>query len=413
MSDLLSVEEARRRLIESLKPVGVEIVPLVSAYGRVLAEEAVSPHDIPPFSNSAMDGFAVCVEDLVGASKETPVTLQVIADIPAGTAPVDSVNPGQAARIMTGAQIPGGAEAVVPVEDTDFQYRFAGKPAPESVQVYRPVRAGANIRPKGEDLLAGEQVLPPGFRLRPQDTALLAMLGIPNVKVYLKPRVALLSTGDELITVEEPLRPGKIYDSNGYMLSGLVEKFGGEPVNLGIARDTAGDVEERLDKAAEAGVDLIVSTAGVSVGAYDYVRDVVEKGGKIDFWRVNMRPGKPLAFGNYRGVPFIGLPGNPVSAFVGFQVFVRPALRKMGGVQDEEIHFQKIELSESIVSDGRETYVRAIVFTENRRELVKPVGHQGSGNLHALTRANALLIIPSGVKSLAAGTRVDTWLFDW
>lgn len=412
MSDLLSVEVARNRLLDSFNTVGVENVPLTNAYGRVLAEEIVSPHDLPPFSNSSMDGFAVRVQDLAEASAQNPVTLHVVADIPAGTAPEVHLKAGQAARIMTGAFLPDGAEAVIPVEDTDFHSRDAGKPAPEVVQIFRTVQVGDSVRPKGQDLIAGEPVLPAGFRLRPQDTALLAMLGIARVKVYQKPRSALLSTGDELITVEEPLSPGKIYDSNGYMLTGLIERFGGEPVNLGIACDTAGDVETLLNRAVEMGVDLIISTAGVSVGAYDYVRTVVEKGGKLDFWRVNMRPGKPLAFGSYKGIPFIGLPGNPVSAFVGFQVFVRPALLKMGGVKDEIINYQKVELSESIESDGRETYIRATVYIENGRTLVRPVGHQGSGNLRALTLANALLIIPSGVKSLAAGTRVNTWLFD-
>jgi len=412
LSDLLSVEVARKRLLESFNTVGVENVPLTNAYGRVLAEDVVSLHDLPPFSNSSMDGFAVRVQDLAGASAQNPVTLQVIADIPAGTAPEVYLKAGEAARIMTGAFLPDGAEAVIPVEDTDFHSRDAGKPAPEVVQIFRSVQVGYSVRPKGQDLIAGEPVLSVGFRLRPQDTALLAMLGVARVKVYQKPRSALLSTGDELISVEEQLSPGKIYDSNGYMLTGLIERFGGEPVNLGIARDTAGDVETLLNRAVEERVDLIISTAGVSVGAYDYVRTVVENGGRLDFWRVNMRPGKPLAFGSYKGIPFIGLPGNPVSAFVGFQVFVRPALLKMGGVKDDIIRYQKVELSESIESDGRETYIRATVYTEDGRSLVKPVGHQGSGNLRALTLANALLIIPSGVKSLAAGTRVNTWLFD-
>jgi molybdopterin molybdotransferase len=259
-------------------------------------------------------------------------------------------------------------------------------------------------------------VLQTGHKLRPQDLGLLAMLGVADVPVYRKPRVALLSSGDELVPVDAPLRPGKIRDSNTYTLSALLEGAEVEVLNLGIAADRRESVEGLLEKAAAQKVDLILSSAGVSVGAFDFIKDVVEAQGELKFWRVNMRPGKPLAFGNFKDIPFIGLPGNPVSAFVGFEVFVRPALERLSGL--ETVSTQKgtgrprvrVRLAESLSSDGRESYLRAYVREENGILCAHLAGHQGSGNLLSIVQANALLIIPAGVKSLAAGKDVDAWL---
>ena len=412
MSGLLGVSEARRKLLESFAPVSASRLPLPEARGRVLAAEVISELDIPHFANSSMDGFAVRAEDLVAARPDSPVALQVCGDIPAGVTPEVKVKPGQAARIMTGAPLPEGADAVIPVEDTDFNERNPGAAAPEWMKAYRPVKPGENVRPAGQDIQVGELALPANIRLRPQEVAFLAALGVSDVLVYRRPRLALLSSGDELLPLGAPLQPGKIYDSNMLILSELAKTYGAEPFELGIAGDSEAAVESLLDQAIEMGVDLIVSTAGVSVGAFDFVRSVVEKHGQIGFWRVNMRPGKPLAFGKYRKTPLIGLPGNPVSAYVGFEVFVRPALMKLGGMGANTRPAHWVKLQEPLESDGRESYLRAIVTFEEGRWQARLTGHQGSGNLRSLVRANALLIVPSGVKSLPVGAEVEAWFME-
>ena len=410
MSQLLSVAEAQQRLLKFFPVLGVEYVDLAQAAGRVLAEAVAAQLDLPPFPNSSMDGFAVRVVDTAGASLEHPVILDVVADVPAGAMVELTLEPGQAARIMTGAPLLPGADGVAPVEDTDFNHRQAGVEAPRQVKIYRGPRPGENIRPKGQDVRSSEKVMQPGACLRPQDVGFLSMLGVSSVPVRRLPRVAVFSTGDELLPVEEPLTPGKIHDANTYILMALVQEAGGDPINLGIVPDQAEAVQACLDRALSARVDLILSSAGVSVGAFDFVRMVVEQRGRLDFWRVNMRPGKPLAFGEFQGVPFIGLPGNPVSAFVGFEVFVRQALSKMIGIEAAWRRSQRVVLSEAIESDGRESYLRAIVSQEGERLVARLTGHQGSGNLRSLVQANALLIIPSGVKSLPAGAETNAWL---
>lgn len=412
MNGLLSVSEARQKLLEAFSPVKATHIDISEAAGRVLAEDIRAEIDLPAFDNSSMDGFAVRLSDLEGASRENPVCLDVSADLPAGKASYIKLHPGQAVRIMTGAPLPDGAEAVIPVEDSDFNTRQPGATAPKQVNLYRKPKNGENIRPRGQDVHRGEIVLHANHQLRSQDIGFLAMLGIARPPIYQKPRVALLSTGDELLPLKERLQPGKIYESNSYMLSALVSHYGGEPVNLGIVADRADAVRDSLRKAAEAHVDLILSSAGVSVGAFDYVRSVVEEEGRLSFWRVNMRPGKPLAFGSYHDIPFIGLPGNPVSAFVGFEVFACPALIKLGGMEDWSHPVQRVVLQEAVESDGRESYLRARVTYEEGLWKAYLTGHQGSGNLRSLVQANALLIIASGVKSLPAGSEVDAWLMD-
>ncbi len=405
----LSVSEARQRLLDSLSVVNAEQIPLTAAAGRVLAEAVVSPYDLPPFSNSSMDGFAVRAEDLQRATADAPVYLDVVADIPAGMPRPVVIQRGQAARIMTGAPLPDGADAVIPVEATDFQVRDAGAPAPERVGVLSSLDSGDYVRPRGQDVSKGEQVLAAGGRLRAQDIGMLAMLGRAQVSVFRRPTVALLSTGDELLPIGAPDEPGKIYESNAHTLSALIGAVGAEPVHLGIAADRADAVRERLDAAVQRGVVLILSSAGVSVGAFDYVRSVLEANGRLDFWRVNMRPGKPLAFGQYRGLPFIGLPGNPVSAFVGFEVFVRPALARMMGLADWQRPVLRGVLDHEVRSDGRESYLRATVRALEGELHASLTGHQGSGNQYSLVQANSLVIIPAGVRQLPAGADVEIW----
>jgi len=407
---LLSVDQARERILSNFQPVTTEILPLTGCSNRVLAQDIRAANDFPSFDNSSMDGFAVRAADTQEATSASPRRLRVVADIPAGSHPTISLASGEAARIMTGAPTPDGADAVVPVEDTDFNNRDAGTPAPTEVQIFKPARSGANIRPHGMDLRAGYVALHTGRRLKPQDLGLLAMLGVAQVPVYRKPRLALFSSGDELLEVDAPLEDGKIRDSNSYTLAALSKEAGTEVIRLGVARDERDSVKALLDKAVELHVDLILSSAGVSVGAFDYVKQVIESDGKMDFWRVNMRPGKPVAFGEYRHIPFIGLPGNPVSAFVGFEVFVRAALQRLGGALDGVRQTVRVRCAEQIDSDGRESYLRAQVREENGNLIAHLTGHQGSGNLHSLVQANALLIIPAGVKCVPAGQELQAWL---
>lgn len=407
---LLSVDQARERILSHFQPVTTETLPLADCSQRVLAQEIAATSDLPPFDNSSMDGFAVHAADVADAASDSARRLRVVADIPAGSHPTLSLARGEAARIMTGAPVPHGADAVVPVEDTDFDNRDAGTPAPDNVQIFRSSKTGANVRQRGMDLRAGELVLHTGRVLKPQDLGLLAMLGFADVPVYRKPRIALFSSGDELLPVDAPLEEGKIRDSNSYTLAALVEGAGTEVIQLGVAKDNPGSVKALLEKAVERNVDLIISSAGVSVGAFDFVKQVIETNGRMDFWRVNMRPGKPVAFGEYKEILFIGLPGNPVSSFVGFEVFVRPALQRLRGALNGGRPTVRVRCEEQIDSDGRESYLRAEVHETDGSLIARLTGHQGSGNLHSLVQANALLIIPAGVKCVPAGQEVKAWL---
>ncbi len=409
---LTPVRQALEQLLSAVSPLGVERVPLGAAAGRALAEPVVAGFDLPPFDNSAMDGFAVIAADVASASSDSPVVLKVVADIPAGKFPEQRLARGQAARIMTGAALPPGADAVVPVERTSLGVRGAGTPAPASVQVFRAVQPGDYVRPRGQDIRAGATVLAPNHRLRAQDLGVLAMLGYTDVPVFRRPRVGVMTPGDELIPLGEARSAGKIYESNSYMLAALIAALGGDVLRLGIVGDSVPEVRQRLDWALEQGVDLLLSTGGVSVGAFDFVRTVLEQEGALRLWRVNMRPGKPLAFGRYQNTPYVGLPGNPVSAFVGFQVFVRPMLLAMMGLPDEPRLTYRVRLAEAIESDGRESYLRVVVTREDGAWVARLAGHQGSGNLHSLVQANALLIVPAGVKALPAGAEAEAWMYE-
>ena len=401
---LLSVDDARQRILAAIQPVTKTRLPLDRVAGRVLAADIRAESDYPLFDNSSMDGFALRAVDSAPGQ-----TLRVVADIAAGSASLPTLGAGEAARIMTGAPLPPGTDTVIPVEETDFTNREAGSAAPKNVTVQRTVKPGENVRTRGQDLQKGEAVLQGGHRLRAQDVGLLAMLGIAHVAAYNRPRVAILSSGDELVPVDAPLTPGKIHDSNSYALAAQIESTGAEVLRLGSAKDERAAVQSLLDKAVDESAEMIITSAGVSVGAFDFVKEVVESNGKLNFWKVNMRPGKPLAFGEYRGIPFVGLPGNPVSAFVTFEVFARAALEKLAGENPRPRGSRPVVLAEAIESDGRESYLRAVV--DPATNLAHVTGHQGSGNLFSRVQANALLIIPAGVKSRPAGEPVDAWLF--
>lgn len=416
MAKLLSVDEAQKRILSFFQPLGAEEVPLTEAHGRTLAEDICAAGDLPPFDNSSMDGFAVRAADVQSATPDRAVALKVIGDVPAGTPFDQTVQPGQAVRIMTGAPFPAGADAVVPVEDTNFSPdHTAGQPPgaePGTVLIYAGVQPGGYVRRRGSDVKEGQQVLRSGRVLQPQDIGLLSSIGKASVTVTRRPRVAVFSTGDELAQPGQPLRPGQIYDSNQYVLAALLEREGAHVIRLGSAPDDPRQVEALLQEAVRQQVDLIVTSAGVSVGAFDYVRQVIETSGSLDFWRVNMRPGKPLAFGTYSGIPLVGLPGNPVSAYIGCLVFVLPAVYRLLGREQPFRKRHWAVLVEPVESDGRESYLRAVVRDENGRLVARLTGHQGSSNVYSLVQANALLIVPSGVKSLPSDSEVEIWFFE-
>lgn len=410
---MLSVSEALTRVLSDFQSLGAEPVAAIDAADRVLAESVRATLDLPPFANSSMDGYAVRAADVRGAAAYTPATLAVIGDVPAGVIPSVAVRSGAAVRIMTGAQVPGGADAVVPVEATDDTRSPTGGPLPAIVQIREPVLAGANIRVVGEDVRLGEEVLPRGTLLRPYDIGVLAAFGINRVAVVRRPRVAILGTGDELVDIDQVPAAGQIRDTNGVTLTALALKYGAEPIRLGVARDRVEDVYARLIDAVESGADVIVSSAGVSVGAYDVVKTAVERDGSLLFWKVRMRPGKPLAYGRFRGLPFFGLPGNPVSAVVGFEIFVRPAILKLAGRLRLDKPRVGVSTAEPLYSDGRESYLRAVVVREGDRYVAHSAGGQGSNMISSLARSNALVIIPEGVREAPAGSRLDAWMLDW
>ncbi|MBI5292901.1 MAG: molybdopterin molybdotransferase MoeA [Chloroflexi bacterium] len=410
---MLSVSDALSQVLAKFKPLDAEWVPTAYAAGRVLAQTVHASLDLPPFPNSSMDGYAVRAADVRAASPATPALLTVIGDIPAGAVPSMVVRPGCAARIMTGAHMPQGADAVVPVEATDDSRSTGGGPLPVAVRVLKAVEAGEYVRHQGEDMKAGAEILRPGMILRPYDLGMLAATGCSKVSVVRRPRVAILSTGDELVPVETEPGPGQIRDTNGYTLGALVRKYGGEALMLGAAPDQADAVDRMLGEALEQAADVIVSSAGVSVGAYDVVKAAVERRGVLSFWKVRMRPGKPIVFGRLGAVPFFGLPGNPVSAVVGFEIFVRPALLKLSGRTRIDKPVVSVLLTETWHSDGRESYLRAVVSREDGRYVARSAGGQGSNMISALSAANALLILPEGVTEAPAGSTLRAWMLDW
>jgi molybdopterin molybdotransferase len=404
MSNMLSVADAQEKILLQIRRLEVETIDLLDSLDRVLAEDVASDIDLPPFDNSSMDGYAVRSIDVQAASIDQPTRLPVVADIPAGH-PIDLTLPDRsAARITTGAMLPIGADTIVPVEDTDDGARGASALL-KAVSIKKAFKRGAFVRYKGDDVKRGEVVLNAGVLIHPADIALMASVGHTRVKVYHRPRVAALATGDELVEPDQTPGWGQIRNSNEYAIAALITQYGGRPIRLGIAHDDSESIGRKLDQAIGQGVDLIIASAGVSVGAYDFVKDVIASNGLIDVWRVRMRPGKPLAFGNYRGVPFFGLPGNPVSAMLTFEQFVRPVLRVMAGHTEWRRPTIEVVLLESIESDGRETYARAIVQRDTTdRWTAKLSGGQESNMLKSLSRANALVIVPDGVTHLERGS---------
>ncbi len=415
--DMLSVEQAYERVMASFQSLEAEEKTLLDCIGQVLAEDIHSPLALPPLANSGMDGYALRHTDIAGASQEDPRNLSVIGIVAAGQMPDKPVSPGTAIRIMTGAPVPDGADTVVPFEETDeVQRKREGKPL-DQVVIFADMPLGCNVRPAGEDVSLGALVLEKGTMVRAAEVGVIASLGLDKVKVIRRPVVAVLATGDELENAGTPLSGGKIYDSNSASVAASVVANGGVPKILGIARDNLEDLNAKLE--ATAGADLVVTSAGVSKGDYDIVKDVLNQRGEMNFWSVRMRPAKPLAFGHLNGpggknIPLLGLPGNPVSAMVAFEMFARPALRTMLG---------KVELPRPVVEgvltgpihneDGRRVYARVEVELKNGKYHATPTGPQGSNILTSMSKANGLAICPEDLGSKNAGELVQVIMLDW
>ena len=396
---MLTVPDASARILEHIAPLAIERVPLLDALGRVLAEPVRAPMTLPAWDNSAMDGYAVRGEDIDTATRERPVQLRVLETVAAGKFATRAVGPGEATRIMTGAPLPDGADTVIRVEDTDGGV--------ETVTIRDARDARRNVRPRGEDFHEGDSLLEPGAARGAAQLGVLASVGRAAVDVFRRPRVAILGSGDELVDVDafhEVLAGRKIVSSNGYTLQALVRTAGGEPVNLGVSPDDPASLRAHLQRSA--GCDLILTSAGVSVGEFDYTRDVVEAlGADMKFWRVRMRPGAPLGFGVLGSTPWIGLPGNPVSAMVTFELFVRPVIRRMLGHTRLFRRPLPVVLEERVTIGARLThFLRAIVSTrDDGTATARLTGPQGSGILTSMSRANALLVVPEDRPTVDAG----------
>jgi molybdopterin molybdotransferase len=403
----LAAADAAQRILSDVRRQPALRVPLDDALDSVLAEPIIAPLDIPAWTNSAMDGYAVRGADVRGASDASPVRLRVVEQLPAGSFPTRQIGPREAARIFTGAPLPDGADTVIRQEDTDY--------GSETVTIVRDRDIGGNIRRVGEDIRKGTTVLAPGAELGPAQLGVLASLAVAHPMVYRRPRVAILGSGDEIVDVDQPeeiLSGRKTASSNTHTLVALVRQAGGEPVNLGIARDTPESLREHLRRALDC--DLLVTTAGISVGEHDYVRAVLDElGAEQRFWRLRMRPGAPVGFGLLGGIPWIGLPGNPVSTMVTFELFVRPAIRKMCG---RTLPFRRsvpARLAEPIsLRPKLQHFLRAVVTEGSDGPEARLTGPQGSGILTSMILANALLVIPEGQFETPAGAAVAALRLD-
>jgi len=393
-----SVQEASERILAGIHPLGSEHVALRDTLGRVLARDALSPIEHPPWDNSSMDGYAVHSADVKSASAETPVALPVAETVRAGQRPTHALAAGTAVRVMTGAPVPDGADTVIRVEDTD------GGEARVSIRDARDV--GRNVRPRGEDLQVGSVAVAGGTIVGPAQLGVLASIGCATVEVHRKPRVTILTSGDELVDVEQfdAVRRGdRIISSNGYTISAAAKLAGAEVVDLGIVPDDPQVYAERLSAALDA--DLVITTGGVSGGAFDFTKAVIRSlGADLQLWRVLMRPGAPLGFGTVRGVPWLGLPGNPVSAMVTFELFARPVIRRLRGEREVFPHPIRVRVRDDVSIGAPLThFMRVVVTWDDGEPWAKLTGPQGSGLLTSMSLANALLIVPPDRPVVRAG----------
>ena len=414
---LRSVEDARERILSFFGVLEAERKPILDAQGQVLAEQVVGRFDIPPLDNSAMDGYAVLASSVEGSSVASPAKLRVVGVVAAGQLPQYEVSSETAVRIMTGAPVPAGADAIVPFEDTDESERKTSGARLDEIAVFGEVPTGANVRPAGQDIKKGQTVIEEGTVLRPPEIGVLASLGYSEVSVVRRPLVAVLATGDELMEPDQQYTPGKIYNSNTYSIAAAVARAGGVPLTLGIAKDDLESLSAKLREGLTA--DVLITSAGVSKGDYDIVKDVLARYGRIELWSVRMRPAKPLAFGVLRAddgssVPHLGLPGNPVSSLVAFEQFGRPAIHKMMGRGEVRRPTIEAVLEEPIHNtDGRRVYARAIITKRDGKYYARLTGHQSSNLLTSMVRANGLAICPEDLPMKAAGETVRVEMLDW
>jgi len=401
---MIPVQEALDTILSKIQFKGVEKIPLDQALGRVMAEDVVSRINNPPLDNSAMDGYALIAGDIQSATPENPVKLEMVEEIAAGYTAKGTLKPGQTMRIMTGAPIPPGADAVLMQEDTQKDG--------DSILCLDRADVEENIRRAGEDIKIGESVLKKGTTLSPAHIGMLAVIGRSQIAVSQRPTVAILSTGDEILELDETPQGPQIFNSNGHMLAAQIKSAGGIPVYLGIAKDTEKDLMEKFEWALKA--DIVVSSGGVSVGDYDLVKSSLQKMGQdMLFWKVAMKPGKPLAFGRIGKTPIFGLPGNPVSSFVSFEQFVRPSLRKVLGCSDLSHKTVQAKLTRTInKKPGRLHFLSSIVSWTDGEYTVTPAGEQGSGILKSAANANGLLIFPLEAEEIKQGQEVAVQLLE-
>ena len=413
-ADMISVEEARQKILEHFVTLDSKSVSILDSLGLVVSESVKSPLNIPPFNNSAMDGYAVISEDTKLASSDHVVNLKILETIKAGSVPSEKVIKGTASRIMTGAPIPEGADSIVPFEDTtELDWNINSDKS--FVGIKYPGNVGANFRESGKDLSIGDVVVEKFSILTPSLIGLLASVGLEQVKVIRPPVVSILSTGDELVEPGLSIEPGQIFDSNTYSIYSSVLQLGAIPKIIGIARDNRQSVIDMIEKSLDS--DFVISSAGVSKGDYDVVKDVMGEMGNLNFWSVNMRPAKPLAFGKLKThksfVPIIGLPGNPVSSLVAFEQFCRPAIRKMMGKTINDRKIIRAKLVDSIENyDSRRVYARVIVESKNGVNVATTTGDQGSNILTSMAKANGLAICPENIERVLPGEEVDVILLD-
>jgi molybdopterin molybdotransferase len=402
---MINVEDALQRILAEIYPLESTQVPLAESLGLVLTEDIVAQENMPPFANSAMDGYALLSKDSKQRNGQPP-RLRVIGGIAAGYVAEQPVTEGTAMRIMTGAPVPSGADSIIQIELTRY-----GGPESDWVEILEEVASGNNIRPAGEDMRRGSTILTRGTEIRAWEIGILATLGIAKVPVIRKPGVAILGTGDEIIDIDEPLRPGKIRNSNSYLLEAAVKRAGAEPVRLGVAHDTIDSLREKFNEAIK--YDLILTSGGVSVGEFDLVKNIMQEQGEINFWRINMKPGKPVAFGHIKDVPLLGLPGNPVSTAVTFELFGRPLLRKMMGHNRLQKPQIEVVMADDVLERaGRRHYVRAHVTRQNGQFIAQTTGNQGSNITTSLLNANALVIVPEK-EQIRRGDTARAIMLDW
>ena len=402
---MISVEKALQTIHDAAGALPSRVLPISNCAGYILDEEIVATENVPPFDNSAMDGYAVIAADLHDASYEQPVLLNVIDIIQAGKVSEKKLRNGQAMQIMTGAPLPEGADAVIMAEQTE-------KTQDGKVKFFTTVVTNENCRRAGDDIKIGSSVFQKGRQLKPYDIGVLASIGRTKVRIIPRPRIAILSTGDELAAIDRPLPPGKIRTSNNYTLQVLIGQLGAEVIDLGIVKDTLQDTNEKLQKALFA--DIILTSGGVSVGEFDFVGEALKHAGvNIKFWKVKQKPGKPLMFGTLDEKLFFGLPGNPVSSIICFELFVVPAIKKMSGLSDTNPLCIKAESGETITKKpGLRHFLRGFVVKENNIFKVSPTKNQSSGALSSLSQANCLIDLPEEKENIRPGEEVSVILLD-